>query len=218
MAALLRRYTSLSLLLDVLENKKITLVDPQKWDDRNDAEFLRIYQEEANIGSLLALCFSEVADTYHHWKIYGSGLEGVCIAFRRKKLEKILTRDSCLEFGKVKYKTLTYFREGGGSLEKMPFYKRDGYQAEEEWRLIAKLATPNELLYPIAITPDCIEKVVLSPWMPASLHKTTKVLLRKIDGFQRLRVSRSRLISSIGWGEAGARLARRSKKGKTAQR
>jgi len=212
MADLLRRYTSLSLLLDVLENRQITLVDPQKWDDRNDAEFLRIYQEKAGIGSLLALCFSEVADTYHHWKIYGSGLEGVCILFRRKKLEKLLKKDTCIEFRKVRYRTLKFFREGGGSLDRMPFYKREGYEAEAEWRVIAKLKQPNEFLYQVPITPDCIDKVILSPWMPASLHATTRKLLREIRGFEKLPVSRSRLISSASWRRAGERMSKRRKK------
>ena len=39
-----RRYTSLSILLDILKKKRLTLLDPQNWDDKNDAFYMELYK------------------------------------------------------------------------------------------------------------------------------------------------------------------------------
>jgi hypothetical protein len=44
-APILKRYTTLSSALDVLENKRLTLLDPAKWDDRNDTYFIELYRQ-----------------------------------------------------------------------------------------------------------------------------------------------------------------------------
>lgn len=48
----LRRYTNLPSLLYMLTKKKITLLDPDTWDDKNDSWFLDIYTEEKNCKKL----------------------------------------------------------------------------------------------------------------------------------------------------------------------
>jgi len=40
----LRRYTDLPELLYMLRNKKITLLNPANWDDRNDSHYLHLYK------------------------------------------------------------------------------------------------------------------------------------------------------------------------------
>ena len=39
-----RRYTTLPYLLDVLVKKRLTLLNPVKWEDKNDSHFLSIYK------------------------------------------------------------------------------------------------------------------------------------------------------------------------------
>ena len=54
----LKRYTELPYLLYALRTKKLTLMNPAAWEDRNDAYFLMRYQERQDCGSVLALCFT----------------------------------------------------------------------------------------------------------------------------------------------------------------
>src|SRR5713226_2636906 len=82
----LRRYTDLPGLVYLLRKQCITLVDPQSWDDTNDSYYLTLYREKQQLASVLALCFTQVTDTYHHWRVFAAGASGVCISFRRKEL------------------------------------------------------------------------------------------------------------------------------------
>ena len=61
---LLRRYTSLSALIQLLRSKEITLLSPSKWDDRNDAYFLSQYARQKNLKAVLAACFAHWYDVW----------------------------------------------------------------------------------------------------------------------------------------------------------
>ena len=66
MADFLRCYTNLPALLYLLRERKITLLDPETWDDKNDSHFLSVYREKKSFKCVLALCFTQVSETYHH--------------------------------------------------------------------------------------------------------------------------------------------------------
>lgn len=50
---ILNRFTTLPNLLDFLERKKLVLLDPKSWDDRNDTEVIMAYKEKKNIEKFL---------------------------------------------------------------------------------------------------------------------------------------------------------------------
>lgn len=50
-----RRYTTLPYLLDMLHNKRLTLLDPSRWEDKNDAYFLKTYKKERELKSVLTM-------------------------------------------------------------------------------------------------------------------------------------------------------------------
>src|SRR5438045_1515201 len=80
----LNRYTTLPIALDMLAKKRITLLSPDTWEDRNDAYYL--YQQELRFRSVLAICFSMTSETFHHWRIFSHGVSGVCIEFDKARL------------------------------------------------------------------------------------------------------------------------------------
>jgi hypothetical protein len=82
----LNRYTSFASLLAMLQNREITLLSPGFWEDRNDAYYMSQYKSRKELGTLLALCFSQAEETYHHWRVFTHGADGVCITFRRAQL------------------------------------------------------------------------------------------------------------------------------------
>ena len=71
----LRRYTDLPAIAYSLKARCITLLDPQSWDDRNDSYFLRRYKDERKLSSVLALCFTQSSEKYHHWRVFAGGVE-----------------------------------------------------------------------------------------------------------------------------------------------
>ena len=90
--AILNRYTTLPILLDMLQQKHITLLSPETWEDWNDAYYLEQYRQASKLHSVLAVCFSACGETFHHWRVFSSGLSGVCIEFD-KELYYVALRD-----------------------------------------------------------------------------------------------------------------------------
>src|ERR1035437_3076552 len=66
----LRRYTHLESLRNILCTKSLTLVDYQKWEDKNDSCFMRLYREERKLKSLLALCLTSASERFHLWRVF----------------------------------------------------------------------------------------------------------------------------------------------------
>jgi hypothetical protein len=58
---------------------------------QNDSYFLRLYREQQRLKSVLALCFTEATETYHHWRVFAPGPSGVCVAFKRAELLGVVT-------------------------------------------------------------------------------------------------------------------------------
>ena len=195
----LRRYTNLPAVLHVLATRQITLLDPKTWDDRNDAYYLARYKMQRNLATVLALCFSEADETYHHWRVFSDGPAGVCIVFDRDNLLKTLAGIEGVSTGKVHYKTVPKSRKVTFRVGQLPFLKRAGFRPESEFRAIYESQHEQVDHLDIPIDLSCIRYVSLSPWLPFSLRESVANSLRTIDGCNKLRVSRSTLISNDEW-------------------
>jgi hypothetical protein len=102
----LRRYTNLAATLDVLQKRRLTLLSPGTWDDRNDAFFMSAFKDRTNAQSVLALCFAEASETYHHWRVFSPGSDGVCIELDKEALTAGLVGDKRIKYKKVAYKMI----------------------------------------------------------------------------------------------------------------
>ena len=199
----LRRYTDIPALVYVLKEKRITLVDPQSWDDKNDSRYLKLYQEKSELKTVLALCFAQASETYHHWRIFAHGPGGVCICFKRSELLRALKGQSNLRMGEVEYLKLDEIRQRRLSTEELPFLKRYPFQDESEFRVIYESKTANRSTLDIDIPLSCIDRVTLSPWLAKTLGQRVVNLLRTIDDCHKLKIHRSTLISNEEWKNLG---------------
>lgn len=82
-AKILRRYTKLPILIDTLVNKRIAMLNPDYWEDRNDASYIRIFKEKKALKTVLALCFTETSETFHHWKVFSGDLGVFVLKLKR---------------------------------------------------------------------------------------------------------------------------------------
>lgn len=48
----IRRYTSIAAVIDILKRQELPLLNPESWDDRNDRYFMQLYKEAKSIGGL----------------------------------------------------------------------------------------------------------------------------------------------------------------------
>lgn len=199
----LRRYTDLPALLHILTAKVITLLDPKTWDDRNDSYFMSLYKERKKLKSILALCFSQSPETYHHWRVFSDGPAGVCIVFDRKSLLASLNKVADVSVGHINYWTIKDAKSRQLTINELPFAKRYGFKPENEYRAIYASTSTELLSLPIAIDIASIRSVSLSPWMHSSLAASTVAAIRAIQDCQKLRISRSTLISNEQWKNLG---------------
>ena len=167
---ILRRYTDLAAVIHHLHTKTITLLDPVTWDDRNDAFFMQEYKSELNAKTVLALCFAEESERYHHWRVFADGVDGVCIEFDKNRLLEALGEDDRFKHSHMNYMSINELNKYQPELEELPFLKRSPYQDEKEYRIIYVNKRRTLETKPINMEISWINRITLSPWMPINSH------------------------------------------------
>lgn len=205
MAKQLRRYTDVLSLLDMLRHNRLTLLNPSRWFDQNDARGLKIYSTMKGPGSVYALCLAEGVEQAHHWQLFAGHSHGLCIQFDREELVDFLDnlRWPVLH-GPVIYQNLSEVRARKPiELDVLPFLKRSTFKAEEEYRVVA---WEDEIFagqsYTIPMPARMIRRVTLGPTMPSSLAATLKEIAGSLDGCGEIAFSISHLVNNESWDSA----------------
>jgi len=195
----LRRYTSLVAAIQILRQRKLTLLNPELWDDRNDVYTMRKYQEAVEARSILALCFAQQFETYHHWRVFSQGMDGVCLEFDRERLIQAFTGIPHVRHGSVEYYELRKLGKTPPTVNDLPFIKRFPYQDEKEFRIVY---VDNEHLLSFKefdVDLAAITRINLSPWMPKPLSDSVKATIRSIPGCKSIKLNRSTLVENEQW-------------------
>jgi hypothetical protein len=206
----IRRYLPLSAVIDTLRRKKLALLDPQNWDDRNDRRFMQLYKEAKGLSSLYAMCAAVRHETYYHWRVFTPGAEGACLELWREPLETALKNSDFARFQEVRYVTLPdVARLSPKDLENLPFSKRSGFGAEEEYRVIAWSEEPQAAALGFDMQLSWVKLIELNPWMPKPLAQSVKDTIRAIAGCDSIKLRQSTLIDNQQWRDAGDRVVGR---------
>lgn len=205
----LRRYTDLPALLHLLKNRCITLLDPATWDDTNDSYYLLKYKEKCNQKSVLALCLTEAAETYHHWRVFSHGPSGVCIDFHKTDLVAALETEPGVSVKSVHYRKMRVDQRqvAPPAISELPFLKRQGFLAEEEVRAVYECSTKVVKFLDISIDLKSVRRITLSPWLNQRLRPSVIEAIRTIPGCSGLDVRRSTLLGNAEWKKLGDKAA-----------
>jgi hypothetical protein len=195
----LRRYTDLSVAIQLLANRQITLVSPLSWDDANDSRFLAIYKERKSLDVLLALCFTYSQETYHHWRVFAPGPGGVCITFQKKSLLYALEKIRGISSREVNYASIDHLKKNPLHIQELPFLNRAAFEPEREFRVIYEGCGTKLDFLDVPIPISCIERITLSPWLNKRLRPCISKLIRGMHGCSGLSVARSTLIGNEEW-------------------
>jgi hypothetical protein len=198
----LKRYTELPFVLQLLNSKKITLVNPSAWDDKNDSHFVQAYKDRKGFDSVLALCLTAAQQTYHHWKVFTHGSSGACIYFKAEALQKWINETDFLEGREVIYRTLPQIKKQPPKLEELPFLKRKAYEHESEYRLLYCTKKKSVVVQNFDIPLDIIDFIILNPWLPPSTVDAIKEVILRIDGCEKLAVKRATIVKNDAWQQA----------------
>lgn len=203
----LRRYTNVLSLLDMLRFRRLTLLNPARWFDQNDALGLRSYSQLRGRGSVYAACFAQGYEQAHHWQIFAGDNHGLAIVFNRRRILEEIDRfavSNDILHGPVQYHNLTEIREMDPiPLDTLPFLKRDTFKSEQEYRVVAweeEFAADVSFAIPIGL--EVIDRIVMGPSMPDALARSLKEIAQELDGCAGLAFSKSRLVNNESWAEA----------------
>jgi len=194
-ASELRRYTDVSATLDMLLNKHFALVDPSAWDDKNDSYFLRAYQEcSPDIEAVRVACLTERDETYHHWRIYAHGRNGICQVFNKDKLIKFVEKNPNLRGGFVKYISNQKLPQlQNFASQAVPFLKRLPYGDEGEYRIVYESFLGTGQVQTVPMPLDLLSRIVVSPWTPDVLYLALKQVIKALPDCKGVTVTRSLL-------------------------
>jgi hypothetical protein len=193
------RFTTLPFLLDILHNKHLTLVDPENWEDRNDAYYLDQFKRRLGLKTVLALCFSTQSETHHHWKIFSGTSAGVRLRFNKKRLLACFRDLPGVSCGDVRYRTIKHLRKHVPAAKDLPFLKRRSYKDEREFRIVYKDKRRLLSAKHFRIDLTSLERITLSPWLPKSVAESVKSVLKKTMSSLKISVFRSTLIENERW-------------------
>jgi len=202
------RFTSLSALLDLLQTKQLTLLNSEKWEDRNDVYFLEEYRKSISAEKVLAICFTRGGERFHHWKTFTSGTDGVRIEFIKDELLRQIPSENGFLHGAVRYQKIAALEEKPPLTAALPFLKRLPYGDEKEYRIIfVEGEDKNSVKRPFGIDVSCIARITLNPWIHSSHVPNLKRIIQSIDGCQKLKVGGSTLLQNERWKKVACRVA-----------
>lgn len=195
---ILRRYTNIPSAINIIRHRAITLLPPSSWDDRNDRYMMEAYKRTSNLKTVLALCFAEGPETYHHWKVFTSGASGVCIEFDHDKLIRSLPASS-VTYSHMDYKAIRELDPKQIKPEDLPFTKRSAFIDEKEFRIVFSSARNQLDTKDIPIPLNSIKRIVLNPWLNEQLAESVSEMFRNMAGGENLVIPQSVLIDSPSW-------------------
>jgi hypothetical protein len=207
----LKRYTALSVAIDLLTEQRLTLLAPATWQDKNDIAFLEAYRAKREVANVFATCFTQAPETYHHWSVFASHNEGVRININKRLFLSSLRGKKGFLWNDVSYKTLDQLKALSKiDIYELPFLKRWAFRDEKEFRLLVECEDAAERFKSVELRREWVTSVTLSPWLPENLVISVKAALKSLPGCGKVRVQGTSLRDNEGWKSAADRVVHAS--------
>lgn len=205
----LKRYTSLSVALDMITNQRLTLLSPGTWDDKNDIASLESFRAERKMEKVFACCFTQAPETFHHWRVFGSSIEGVRVNINRRLFLDSLKGNPAYLYDSVEYLTLDQMDKMKEiDVCRIPFLKRWAFRDEKEFRVIYECQKSNVPFHHVELKREWITSITLSPWLPDNLIDSIKAVIKSLPHCDKVRIQRTSLRDHAGWQAAISKVAK----------
>ena len=195
----LKRYTTLSNAIDIVTQKRLTLLSPVTWQDQNDIAFMKAYCQHKNLDAIYAACFTQSAETFHHWGVFASGSESVRVDFNKSALLDGLSGRPGYDWRDVEYRTLRAIKADPVRIDDLPYVKRHAFKDEREFRLLYAGAETHPIAHYIPIDIAWVTGITLSPWLPENLIDVIKSALRTLSNNRSIKLQRTNLRNHPDW-------------------
>lgn len=195
----LNRFTTLPFVTDLLLRKKLTLLNPEFWEDYNDRATLEIFRKNSNAESVYALCLTYQNETIHHWNAFANGTSGCCIEFSPERLFTLLGKIDEVNHGKAQYIKVGDLKKHNFENEQLPYLKREPFKPENEYRIIAMSNQPQKPAFDIDIDLSIIRRITISNKIPESVFESNKKVLLQIAPELKGKIFHSTLYRNSTW-------------------
>jgi hypothetical protein len=193
----LNRFTSLPILLDLLQRKKLVFTNPEKWEDKNDVEILAKYKEKKELGTLLLVCFTHETETIHHWKAFSNGMSGCCIEFDYAQIMKHVNKNKKIRHDVVDYLKINQINPNFIDISEVPFKKRYPYRIESEYRFLYESKEAKEI-FELDIRLDTIKRITFSQDIPGTVLESIRSIINGKEGMG-IKIVRSTVYQNDRW-------------------
>ena len=211
----LRRYMMLRHAIELLETRKLAFLDPATWNDTNDSHFLDAYKKQQKLGTLRAVCFTQVSERHHHWERFSprgpvpvlaptdggqADSEPVCIEFDRDSLLRSLDAKSTIRWDKVEYRRLVDLEKRPPPVERWPFIKRYPYKDESEFRIIVARSGRKSGPVHLHIDLESVRRVVVGPYAELTRREAIVEQLRGQGRYKgTYEVTKTTILDNLRW-------------------
>jgi hypothetical protein len=202
----LSRYTTIPFLFDMLVRKKLTLLNPEFWEDYNDRKTVEVYKEKVKAKSIYALCMTYKNETVHHWNAFANGTSGCCIELNFKELKPFLDKIPEIKHAKAEYIKINDLNKYKKNVDLLPFIKRIPFHTENEYRIITTSSEKQNTTFDIPIELNVIQKITLSNKLARSVCDSLTLVILKIEPSLKNKVYRSTLFENSTWINAATEL------------
>ena len=195
----LNRFTTIPFLLDLMIEKRLTLLNPDKWEDYNDRVTMDLYKKKKEAKSIYALCLTSKRETIHHWSAFAPGTSGCCIEFDYFKLVNQINSFPGLSHATTQYVKLNDLKKLPGNIEILPYLKRQAFETEQEYRLVVVSSKPQEASIDIPISLKCINRITFTNKLTESVVDSLKQAINLVAPEYKGRLVRSTLFNNSRW-------------------
>lgn len=195
----LNRFTTIPFLVDLIIERRLTLLNPDKWEDYNDRVTMDLYKSKMNAKSIYALCLTGKRETIHHWSAFAPGTSGCCIEFNFSNIINDIAQYPRLSHDATQYLKLTDLNKLPNNVEILPYLKRQVFTPEQEYRFVVVSDEPQKASIDIPITLSSINKITFTNKLPESVVKSLKKSIKLIAPDYTGKLIRSTLFNNSKW-------------------
>jgi hypothetical protein len=195
----LNRFTTIPFLIDLIVEKRLTLLNPDKWEDYNDRVTMDLYKAKKEAKSIYALCLTRKRETIHHWSAFAPGTSGCCIEFDYLKLVNDIRSFPGLSHAITRYVKLNDLKYLPDDIEILPYLKRQAFEPEQEYRLVVVSNKPQEASIDIPISLKTINRITFTNKLPESVVDNLKKAISLIAPEYKGKLVRSTLFNNSKW-------------------
>ena len=200
------RFMHFEYLLDLIKNRRLPLINPSEWEDKNDIFASKLSCKDDEIIGICCFTLSNSNSIYRWSKMAPNNL-CVRVEFDVDKIKAKLTPD--MKMKEVQYKSAEELKNFSiKEIKDYAFVKSKPFKQEKEIRIVVYQTITDEnknvkiVDYLRELPSDVIKSIRLSPFLNQEMHGLVKEILQMYlaaNNWQNIKISQSGILNKEKW-------------------